>query len=997
LVLTRLDLSRLDQGGQCRVKFQASFLQHCISRHLLLASMPLPRQSPGNTSTMSSFQPEFESTQQFDTATQSLQLPNLRSSAQRFNYYNPPQPAMHIDSSFVRDSFPDFTEKSPSPSPEASMSIEAGRAHKGNTKAFDMSDIPLPSDSLYDLHSTPPRSTRPTPKKPDNLRKEASLRRAHSTDKKANASQRRSLSDMHHKVRHESDSSFVGEDRPTTTSVHPRNTRFTSANLPTSYSHDQGLQPASTPQRPLQNPTATWTGTQTQASFMLPDLPNITELVSGVRKDGTPVFSRSQKSRSRFTSASYNNHTITNTIAHANIKSIAVPEEEKAIFASLQLLRDKVANLEADKSEAQKRLGEYEVEVGQLKSRLDVEQKLRRPDSALGEDDDSSAKERWRVERATLKSTIKTLQDRLDRGERKLSVNEIAVKHLTKERDGMVTQLGVAYYNSEEFKNENIQLRESNQDLEDDVETLQAENARLRVRLAQIKAQFNDETQQWNSRESDLKARIQRREAAVRDTQHDLTTQSGPAQDQTSKLSKLRSAQDNQQSTAKRRSSGRLGQDTKHNIMDSIENEIRISRSTAAPVNHRSRSRSKSNTRHNITKPQRVVDVSDVDSTTNLNFSRIVGEEHADNDEDSKDITYLSFLDPRELAKLRKTLEEERRASKTTRTTSAPQAQDNATSTNMAAVPRKSSLRDVANNDTGRFTIRSQVDEHTGLLKNVRIQSPHTSDAISYSEPRESIEASFMSTSSRRRNRTKSIEEMTSAFILPDITLHTGPGAQATVANTVGDISHDDLNCTSCPSQDSQDKEITIPQPIPVSERELDDTNATIRPSQPPPVALATVLKQLEDEVKHLKLQLQGYENMYNKHDPALGRRKRLAVRQKMDSLMTEIERRSDQIYALYDVLEGQKSPAGGTDGEQQLQELDDEQVEETLQSLGIDVNELAQRTRETKEAQRYSIGIEGIDEYSENEIPWGGFSDESEVEEAQLPRRRSVNRTVSA
>jgi hypothetical protein len=948
----------------------------------LVASMPAPRQSPGNTSTMSSFQPEFESTQQFDTATQSLQLPNLRSSAQRFSYYNPPQPAMHIDSSFVRDSFPDFTEKSPSPSPEASMSIEAGRAHKGSPKTFDMSDIPLPSDSLYDLHSTPPRSTRPTPKKQESLRKEASLRRAHSTDKRANASQRRSLSDMHHKVRHESDSSFVGEDRPTTTSIQPRNTRFTSANLPTSYSHDQGLRSASTPQRPLQNPTADWTGTQTQASFMLPDLPNITELVSGVRRDGTPVFSRSQKSRSRFTSASYNNPTITNTIAHANIKSIAVPEEEKAIFASLQLLKDKVANLEAEKSEAQKRLEEYESEVGQLKSRLDVEQKLRRPDSALGEDDDSSAKERWRVERATLKSTIKTLQDRLDRGERKLSVNDIAVKHLTKERDGLVTQLGVAYYNSEEFKNENIQLRDVNQDLEADVEALQAENGRLRVRMAQIKAQFNDETQQWNSRESDLKARIHRREAAGRDTQHDLTMQSAPGQDQTSKSSKSR------------RSSGRLGQDTKHNILDSIENEIRISRSTAAPANLRSRSRSKSNTRHNITKPQRVVDVSDVDSTTNLNFTRTDRDEHADNDEDSKDITYLSFLDPRELARLRKTLEEERRASKTTRAVSAPQAQDNATSTNMTAVPRKSSMRDVANNDTGRFTIRSQMDENTGLLKNVRIQSPHTSDAISYSEPRESIEASFMSTSSRRRNRTKSIEEMTSAFILPDITLHTGPGAQATMANTIGDISHDNLNCTTCPSQDSQDKEVTIPLPIPVSERELDDTNATIRPSQPPPVALATVLKQLEDEVKHLKLQLQSYEKMYNKHDPALGRRKRLAVRQKMDTLMAEIERRSDQIYALYDVLEGQKSPAADTDGEQQLQELDDEQVEETLQSLGIDIDELAQRAQDIK---HHPFGLDGIDEDSEVELPWGGFSDESEVEEVQLPRRRTVNRTVSA
>ncbi|KAI4722540.1 hypothetical protein E4T48_01129 [Aureobasidium sp. EXF-10727] len=954
--------------------------------------MPSPRQSPGNTSTLSSFQPEFESTQQFDTATQSLQLPNLQSSAQRFAYYNPPQPAMHIDSSLVRDSFPDFTEKSPSPSPEASMSIEAGRGKKGSPKSFDMSDIPLPSDSLYDLHSTPPRSTRPTPKKADSLRKEASLRRAHSSDKRANASQRRSLSDMHHKVRHESDSSFVGEDRPTTQTVQPRNTRFTSANLPTSYSRDQGLQPASTPQRPLQNPTATWTGTQTQASFMLPDLPNITELVSGVRKDGTPVFSRSHKSRSRFTSASYNNPTIT----HANINSIAVPDEEKAIFASLQLLKDKVAILEAEKSEAQKRLEEYETEAGQLKSRLDVEQKLRRPDSALGEDDDGSAKERWRIDRANLQSTIKTLQDRLDRGERKISVNDIAVKRLTQERDDLVTQLGVAYYNSEEFKNENMQLRDLNEHLEADVEALQAENGRLRVRLAQIKTQFNDETQQWSSRESDLKARIHRREAAVRDMQQDPTMQS--AQDQTSKSSKSRSAQDNQQTSSKRRSSGRLGQDTKHNILDSIENEIRRSRSAAAQANIRSRSRSKSNTRQNTSNPQRVVDVSDVDSTTNLDFSRPIrdGIAQAD-DDDSRDITYLSFLDPRELAKLRKTLEEERRASKSARFMSTPQTKDNATSTNMTAMPRKSSLRDVTKDDTGRFTIRSQVDENTGLLKNVRIQSPHTSDAISYSEPRESIEASFMSTSSRRRNRSKSIEEMTSAFILPDITLHTGPGAEAIMANTVGDISHDDLNCTACPSQDSQDKEVKVPQPTPVSEREIDDTNATIRPSQPPPVALATVLKQLEDEVKHLKLQLQGYEKMYNKHDPALGRRKRLAVKQKMDSLMAEIERRSDQIYALYDVLEGQKSSAADTDGEQQLQELDGEQVEETLQSLGIDVDELAHRAREVKEAQHRPFGLDGLDEESDVELPWGGFSDESEVEEVQLPRRRSVNRAVTA
>jgi hypothetical protein len=949
------------------------------------SSMP----SPGNTSTMSSFQPEFESTQQFDTATQ------LPSTAQRFNHYQPQAQTHHTDV----DSFADFTQKSPSPSPspsrEASMSIEAGRGKKSSPKPLDLSDLPLPSDSLYDMHSTPPRSTRPTPRKTESLRKEASLRRAHSSDKRANASQRRSLSDMHHKVHRESDSSFVGDTRPSTHINQPRNTRFTSAQLPSSYSHDQGLQSATTPQRPLSNATATWSANQTQASFMLPDLPNITELVSGVRKDGTPVFSRSATSRSRFTSASYNNN---NTITHANINSIAVPDEEKAIFASLQLLKDKVATLESEKSEALKRLQEYESEVTQLKSYLDVEQKMRRPDSALGEDDDNSAKERWRVERATLKSTVKALQGRLDRGERKLSVNDIAVKRLIQERDDLVTQLGVAYYNSEEFKSENMQLRASNEHLEADVEALQAENARLRARLGQIKAHFNEETQQWTFK-------TQSREAIAQPTR---------PQDQTL-------AQMSQHSTKKQSSNSRLGQDTKHNILDSIENEIKRSRSTATSANVRSHSRSKSTHRQTISKPQRYAYVNDADSTTNLDLSRPNHNHTVEDDEDSRDITYLSLLDPKELAKLRKTLEEERRALRTASVApaqkgsapaapavpaqkrSAPAApavpaapaQKNATLTNVTAAPRKSSLKDMTSHETGQFTIRSQVEEHTGLLKNVRIQSPHTSDAISYSEPKECTEASFMSTTSRRQ-RGKSFEEMTSAFILPDITLHTGRGAAATTS-TADAVSHDAQDCTFCPAEESRDKDITIPMPVPVSDRDIDDTNATIRPSQPPPVALATVLKQLEDEVKHLKLQLATYERLYNQHDPALGRRKRRAVKDKIDVLIGEIERRSDQVYALYDVLEGQKMEEQNNDEEEQ--EMDGEQVEETLQSLGIDMDELAQRAREAKQMQQHHpLGLNGLlADDSEDEIPWGGFSDESDMEEVQLPRRRSGGNVVSA
>lgn len=399
-----------------------------------------------NTGTMSSFAPEHESTQQFDTATQD-QLPNLRSSAQRFAYYQPPEPQVHIDTSFVRDSFPDFTQHTLQD--EDSMSIEMGRGvkrsarntpNKANAYEEDFSENPMLSlgnDSLYEVTGTPPIRSRATSRIPDavdrsSLRKEASIRRAVTAPqpndlsiishfsktsdivpvkpRSTSASQRRTLSDMHAKVNAESNSSYVADERPTTTAANAKNTRFaksrqTSApqhNFPTRFTSGQGLATGhDTPQRPTTSANPNFTGNQTQLSFMLPDLPNITELVSGVRKDGTPVFPRTTKSRSRFASASYNPPSNNNTMTHAKIHSIPVPDEEKAIFASLQLLKEKVSQLEMEKSEATKRLEEYENEVIGLKSQVQMEQKLRRPDSALGSDEDMNARDKWRIERSS--------------------------------------------------------------------------------------------------------------------------------------------------------------------------------------------------------------------------------------------------------------------------------------------------------------------------------------------------------------------------------------------------------------------------------------------------------------------------------------------------------------------------------------------------------------------------------------------------------------------
>ena len=159
-------------------------------------------------------------------------------------------------------------------------------------------------------------------------------------------------------------------------------------------------------------------------------------------------------------------------------------------------------------------------------------------------------------------------------------------------------------------------------------------------------------------------------------------------------------------------------------------------------------------------------------------------------------------------------------------------------------------------------------------------------------------------------------------------------------------------------------------------------------------MALATVLKQLEDEVKHMKLKFAAYERVYVSHDPAIGQRKRKALKEKIDLLLREIEKRSEQIYALYDVLEGQKDAAT---------QMNPEQVDETLQSLDINPASLAERVakkqnKKTSAAGRAPSSMDKLDELladNDNDLPWEGSSEGSETEARQTDKRRRVSLQV--
>jgi len=859
--------------------------------------------------------------------------------------------------------------------------------------------------------------------------------------------------------------SFVIED----TTMHSatsntRNTRFTRSRdtslNKSAFAAIQADSPAV--QMPSHMAVANNTTTQTN-SWNLPELPNIKELVSGTRKDGTPVFNRAAKVQSRFTSGSfqYQHH------EHELAEELPVPDEEKAIYASIQLLKDRVDELEMDKSESQKRAEEYENEIIELRSQLTVIQ--RRPDSALGSDEDFDGHAKMKKEKQKLQASVQSLQERFNRSERQVSVSEMAVKRVTKERDELVTQIGVAYYNNEELKSENEAFRESHiglqtevKELKDIIDALKKENQDMRQMMAETQESYELEMFQRQQKWTDLKHRVEKRTEPKYDggdstvdfsearslnvglksrkegmdrplpiKRAERPKSEGSMKDDLASLiekeiEKNRNASGKSQASA----ASRLGS---RSIQDSTFSRVDLKDLKSAARAEAKRMASKVSTSGYSTTEPTDIHLSDAESTTQLDFSQpesVIHKETAksttkkgrsegpphkiktlfDND---KDVTLLSWQDPEEVVHLRMKLEDDLFDEKSAKEQSmVEQAEDTLQSAKslkkfhrdllsgelreqcaadvrkqqltepqaVPTLPRKSSMKDASGKIGNGTGLPSLTGENLAkVVKSVRVQSPHTSDgSINPRQQYETNDASSMSNTSRRRRRADSADAVTSAFIVPDITISSfhSISQQSGCSGACGLPLHKSENCTICRA----DKEtFDTPTPIAVSEREDPDlTDATIRPAEPPPIALATVIKQLEDEVKHLKIKLLLEHRKYNTHDPSVSKRKRLLVKENMAKLTEEIEKRSDQVYRLCDVVEGQKQhealakKAGFSPKMMAAQDVND-----TLTSIGLDPIDLSGHVGRAAEEP---AGLDGMSETSGYEsagLPWDGSSDE--------------------
>ncbi|KAH0560052.1 hypothetical protein GP486_003431 [Trichoglossum hirsutum] len=880
-----------------------------------------------------------------------------------------------------------------------------------------------------------------------------------SNSNRSNSSrERRTLSEIHARVSSEDDGSLVSEERPPTVNLTAKSSRFVNnrnrqvsgvpgagGSIPSKFTTTedflQGVTQGTSATRNPQNPQTaraasshTTAAGATQQSFLLPDLPNLSELVSGVFNDGTPVFSRSGKPRSRFASSTFPRGNGNGKPDHVPVESIPVPGEERALFVSLRQLQDKFAGLENEKAEAEKRAEELRAENDILKAQKKERERNRRSDSALGMADSGSDGGEGYVggnsnrvtEKTRLESTVKSLQTRLDATNRKVSVSEITIKNLTQERDSAVSQLGVAYYTSEGLKAEN--------------EALRTENETLKNRLAQIEAERENEIKSWNKKEAALKRKVERREEAVREVREmtreiwelrqDSEAHVGGNKGRGGGAKKQPQAASRGSEQENRKSGGPVletnGQERKvtdeprkSNCIGGRTNPSTVTRgrgvsdaqSTDLVETTRARSRSASRRRRpsttalgnkaiqkkKRTKQVVVEDVAETDSSDPELDQEPTGKSEAPRTreetnaslyelaprtrrEGPRENTYLSFLEvgnvlrtrPRrdsnfgqdaEIAKLRQTLEDERAAHRNRVEAAAAAAEQKIDRTRVEkptsqpTLPRKSSMKDLTTNSkTG--ILQNGVDEHTGRSS---VRAGVTADQAPQDE---TIQSKRSATTRRRHHSDTSIisktsmrrrlptDDMTSAFIVPDITIRGPPAGKdagpilSSAAQHVLDglAQHDGLNCTVCRriTSHGHGKEcheggeakgpLKVPRPAPVSERAPRagewNEEPTVRPSQPPAIALAIVMKGLEDELSHLKMELAQYQAVYNSHDASLSKRKRKSIFSKIEALLKAIDAKADQIYALYDVLEGQKA-----DGH----EITEEEVEVTLNSIGID------------------------------------------------------------
>ncbi|KAF2001908.1 hypothetical protein P154DRAFT_432054 [Amniculicola lignicola CBS 123094] len=594
---------------------------------------------------------------------------------------------------------------------------------------------------------------------------------------------------------------------------------------------------------------------------------------------------------------------------------------------------------------------------------------------------------RIKTDNEALKAQIANIKAKRDEEARRFAAQEASLKGKVERRDETIRKF------------QDITQDHTN-------EAVRVDNENLRLEIEQLNAQFDEENRRWLQKEQKLQNAIQKEQQRQNTIQIDQEV--------------LQQEVDQLNAKPPRRVSLRR-EETRTRTATRAQQEVR--NSEAASASHQSfieRSPRKSYARspHRASLPAEssrsvsapIIDdnsaqyESDVESTTDLSLAprvtpRAVRSASAVptvsrvEPPEPLDITLLSFINADDLARVRRQVEEEHLAR---RHSSAPPERHPREDTMQSvasvkssrpSLPRKSSMKDVTEKTT-----HTVFEDITGQVSNYE---PTTAQAMQTKQSEaELADASMLSNTSRRRRSAPPVE-MTSAFIVPDITIQTGRQDTLTLdlAARIDSRNHDNQNCTVCrrTSPNPPTDPLRVPKLVPVSSRTNDDVDATLRPSQSPKEALARVVKELMDERAHMHAELSAARIMFADYDVSKGARKRKQIEVKILTLTRRVGAKDMQIYNLYDVLEGQGDYLTEDDVENLTREIRVEDVE-TEQEKEKEQEKGKGRQQKKVTIQSYvddsDSGVEhgrGGDmsggELEEDAVTWNGFGDESDFE----------------
>ncbi|KAK6436639.1 hypothetical protein LTR95_007170 [Oleoguttula sp. CCFEE 5521] len=874
------------------------------------------------------------------------------------------------------------------------MSIEQGRGGMRGAGQNDFSEDRVwafsNADSQYDM--TPPARSRPR-KSDGTLRREASVRKA-SEVAKPNASVKRSPS-LAEAIKQNSAPSGredthtgVNVTRPT------RNTRFGNRVLSGSTLEGSNGEGKNGNKVNASNKNAT-TQDFSETTFALPDMEGATQLYGG-----TPVMTRPLKRPTRFTpSAAFRMSSRSTAVEYRTLNGFPLDKDAERVFDGINDAVNRVAQLELEVGRLRDALADREFEISDLNSRLEIEQQSHRPDSGLGSEDEG-AKLQWRRERLQLQGQIKGLQDSLGKTERQVRTHEATVLRVTQERMDVAAQCERLTRELEDAKRENEVFRENYSRMQDENEELWEELAELREQVpakqarstkrksARAQLEVEETVDQTIEKAQDASARQPRQPQAMRAAGHteqqatqsqsqdvtfgqlDQTARNNIAKVVQRELQRVQGASTMVSQAAREQRSGRV---------DAVQPPVILQRKVSQKTDRHASGLV--NGRRSISAPIET-SLGDADFETDGHVTEMTGRSAANLTNtktrtagaQTRDITNLG-QGAIATKDLRQMLEQQRRPNGVKRHTSLPAETAHEATTTLGA-RRKSSMRDIAAELTNRTSGQVENDNTTKHAKNVRVQSPHASDdAINpLTKTGADLDTSLIGSTPLPRPRIP-LNDQTSAFLVPDITLR--EAALAAPPNTTIPP-HIPETCTLCPGSAPQ-----LANPIPVSTREGLPEDATLRPAWEPATSLSHVLKALTDELGHLHLTLGAKQAELRAHDPALGRRRRLALESDVVKLQGQIAKQGEVIYRLYDVVEGIKGHFATAEDDDLTRE-----VEETLQSLGVDLAELSGRVGRgvTVEDEGDEFEAGGETDGEEGEV-WEGISEEGDESDGEMRR----------